>query len=1184
MMKNCGNQSIWCWIKSKPCAFVKLCLKLVIVSVATVSFVSCSSSQEPTTFNVSASAITLTPGGKPVALSVTLASGRIGGAVSLIISNASQRGELTITIPDSAKAACSNLVAGNTCIFQISASSNTSSASTPVRAIIKVANALPTEGKTVDIHFEDPSLTINTPTITDTSAHDGSIVNNGNATIYLGQLSIETASTCHSADPWRIVEDNCSNTVLLPKTTCHFSLSTGIFTKGILNVPLLGANNAVIKTITKIVLPDISSTAIDVTFPFDKRILIPGEDPIKIAFDNNSPFCIPATSINASFDKQIFTDNSTVAGSCFEDGAAVGQSCEIELSANDSISEEVQGLSDNFLVELLNSQVLGSRLYTLLDPSRALSTLTTDLYFSPNSAPASGGQVVLVNEVSTLPIVQPRIMLKDSNDDSELTANYQVLCDGESATPAPEGTTYICPNNIPANGSMSITVYGGASTATPNVGLYNLNVVGTVAGNDTNTLIIPTEVMYPDLDFDLPTISDTSAQPVTLTNTTQVPAKINSIGLTNTSFWSISNNQCTSLTDDILQPGESCTFDVQNNGRYINTVITVNGDWFESPETTELLPEFPTFSVVPTGGVTLSNNDNDTFTLTNESAFTIPAITAAFDNSSFGQNSSVQIALLNCANIAPGGQCFVDVSAGTIANSDLGTSAFLQFRLDGSLITQRQVTLDNVITAQADPTQRTGAYEKLRLTYTGSSGGSATISNIDLSGVGQYLEIAAPFGISPDTCTGTTLNTMVPTCTVWLHALKQNAPTSDTHTITVDYSPSTGEADSIPVNVKTTTYLYAGGNFSFTTAGGSVANRVAAFDGSAWQALGLGISSRRVYTMTVGKYGNLYIGGNFTRLGRAGPNSALRVAVWDGLIWRALNDGMSAMNEGFLNGTVFASAVNGEGDIYFGGSFTRFESGSTAFRIAKWNRSFWTTPGNIGFSNGAVRAIAAYGNDSIYVGGNFRRFSSPVDSSRSVYRVAHFSGGVWNRLGTTLFNGVNSTVRAIAVDENDNNAAYIAGDFIFTGGSILPFFRIAKWDDINGNGNGAWSRLPPALVNGTSNRIRAVAVGSDGSVYVGGQFLSASLVPGTRRIAKWNGTAWESLNGGITTGNAVVNALTIDVNNDVYAAGNITSIGGVTVSRVAKWSNSGSAWSRLGTATFNRQVFALAMGAVIEIQ
>jgi hypothetical protein len=122
--------------------------------------------------------------------------------------------------------------------------------------------------------------------------------------------------------------------------------------------------------------------------------------------------------------------------------------------------------------------------------------------------------------------------------------------------------------------------------------------------------------------------------------------------------------------------------------------------------------------------------------------------------------------------------------------------------------------------------------------------------------------------------------------------------------------------------------VYAGG--AFGAAGGIVVNRVAKWNGSSWSALGTGMSigmPDRVYALATDASGNVYAGGFFTT---AGGTPANRVAKWDGSAWSALGAGM--------NQAVLALAIDAGGNVHAGGYFTT-AGGVSANYIAKWAAS-----------------------------------------------------------------------------------------------------------------------------------------------------------------------------------------------------------------------------------------------------
>jgi len=82
----------------------------------------------------------------------------------------------------------------------------------------------------------------------------------------------------------------------------------------------------------------------------------------------------------------------------------------------------------------------------------------------------------------------------------------------------------------------------------------------------------------------------------------------------------------------------------------------------------------------------------------------------------------------------------------------------------------------------------------------------------------------------------------------------------------------------------------------------------------------------------------------------------------------------------------------------------------------------------------------------------------------------------------------------------------------------------------------------------------ALAEGPDGAVYVGGEFWGTGDSFDTKKqlnnIARWNGTAFESMAGGT---NDTVREIFVASDNTVYAFGDFTQAGGLAVTRSAAW-------------------------------
>ena len=372
------------------------------------------------------------------------------------------------------------------------------------------------------------------------------------------------------------------------------------------------------------------------------------------------------------------------------------------------------------------------------------------------------------------------------------------------------------------------------------------------------------------------------------------------------------------------------------------------------------------------------------------------------------------------------------------------------------------------------------------------------------------------------------------------------------------------------------TTLYAGGYFQ--TAGGVPANRIAKWNGSAWSALGQGMNGG-VYALALSG-NNLYAGGGFTT---AGGVTAHSIAKWDGSVWSALGPG--------VNGDVRALAASGT-NLYAGGTFTT-AGGVPANGIAKWDGSAWSALGSgmggVGYPS--VHALAVSGTD-LYAGGWF----TTAGGVPAPY-IAKWNGNAWSTLGSWMNNAVN----ALAVSGAD---LYAGGDFDTAGG--VPANYIAKWDGSTWSALGSWRGMNDAVLalavsgtnlyaggyfttaggvtankiakwdgsawsalgSGMNNTVHALAV-SGSKLYAGGWFITAGGVPAPY-IAKWNGNAWSALGAGM---NSVVYALAVSGTN-LYAGGAFTTAGGVPANYIAKWD--GSAWSALGLG-MNGAVYALAV-------
>lgn len=326
------------------------------------------------------------------------------------------------------------------------------------------------------------------------------------------------------------------------------------------------------------------------------------------------------------------------------------------------------------------------------------------------------------------------------------------------------------------------------------------------------------------------------------------------------------------------------------------------------------------------------------------------------------------------------------------------------------------------------------------------------------------------------------------------------------------------------------TDLIVGG--AFTIAGGVAAANIARWDGGAWSALGEGTDGTVLALAVSGT--NLYVGGGFTT---AGGVAAANIARWDGSAWSALGDGVDEV--------VFAIAISGN-NIYAGGAFTLTGTNAVA-SIARWNGTTWS-PLSSGIG-GSIFALATSGA-SLYVGGDF-----VSAGGLNAHNLAQWNGFMWSTIGTGDGNVPFGTVLKVAVSGVD---VYVGGSFRSVG--YVPANNIAKW-------NGSfWS----SLGSGVDGPVSALCiVGTD--LYVGGSFATAGEVLAAN-IAKWDGGSWSALGDGVDDAVTAIAAL----GADIYAGGNFATAGGQPANSIARWD--GAAWNALGEG-LDGPVFALAAGA-----
>ena len=327
--------------------------------------------------------------------------------------------------------------------------------------------------------------------------------------------------------------------------------------------------------------------------------------------------------------------------------------------------------------------------------------------------------------------------------------------------------------------------------------------------------------------------------------------------------------------------------------------------------------------------------------------------------------------------------------------------------------------------------------------------------------------------------------------------------------------------------------LVAGGGF--TSAGGNLANGIAAWDGREWSPLGRGSggysyrSHRRVFGISAN--GDLLVGGynptSYT------PNY---VGLWDGAVWKALGS-FERYGDLYPN-SVQAMATMPNGELVVGGDFAAVD-GVSVSNVARYDGTAWHSMGFMG----PVYAVAAGPHGDVYA------------ADAQLFR---WDGSAWQLFGGGL--GGSAT-----------HLEFLANGDLLVGGSFQTAGNIAAQNIVRWDGS-AWH----ALGAGVGGSVYCSTTLPNGDLVVGGSFLTAGGVP-ANHVARWDGSAWHAMGSGMSGGTASgtsVSGLVTLPNGDVLAKGNFTAAGGLQANQLARWD--GSSWQPVpATIAYNQAISAM---------
>ena len=233
--------------------------------------------------------------------------------------------------------------------------------------------------------------------------------------------------------------------------------------------------------------------------------------------------------------------------------------------------------------------------------------------------------------------------------------------------------------------------------------------------------------------------------------------------------------------------------------------------------------------------------------------------------------------------------------------------------------------------------------------------------------------------------------------------------------------------------------------------------------------------------LAVGPEGTIYIGGTF---GFTNEPALDRISKWDGVAWTDIGT--------MPNGEISKLLVGKSGELYACGRF--YEIGSVEARnLARWDGARWSPVGKP-LKSESIKEMAFSPEGELLV----------VESLSSKSRILCWQTNRWVARGGVFKGRVNVLL------STRSGELWAGGSFAQIGSD--PVLALVRW-----NGK-KWT--PPAehflVSDGQYPYLDALADGPDG-LNVGGNFSHAGRVA-SRGIARWDGQAWHSLEGGLAGG------------------------------------------------------------------
>ncbi|MCC2548037.1 T9SS type A sorting domain-containing protein [Hymenobacter sp. BT175] len=319
--------------------------------------------------------------------------------------------------------------------------------------------------------------------------------------------------------------------------------------------------------------------------------------------------------------------------------------------------------------------------------------------------------------------------------------------------------------------------------------------------------------------------------------------------------------------------------------------------------------------------------------------------------------------------------------------------------------------------------------------------------------------------------------------------------------------------------------------------------------------------------------GQVLAGGSFSRFnGQAIPTNLARFNA-DGTRDASFNSGGSGFND-----PVYALAVLPGGKLLAGGFFFSYNGTNVSGRLVRLNANgsldATFNAGGAGF-NGTVRALAVQPDGRILVGGEFTQYNRVNVPGRLVRLNAD---GTLDQSFNAGSAGFDNTVHALALEPDGQ---------VLVGGFFTSYNGLANTPDylVRLNADGTRDLSFNGAAAGLNERVFALSVQPDGRVLVGGYFTQYNGVNVPDLLIRLNadGSHDASFNTGGSGFSGSVWALGVQPDGKVLVGGNILSYNGASIpDQFVRLNADGTRDLTFGpvgpgTRGFSSTVFALAL-------